>query len=77
MGKKIRIALLAALCLLQRAPAHAEADFGTLSFTGYADFRVLAPPPETAWLNGGLSKFRYGGNGGQFPFCRSGGCKAI
>jgi hypothetical protein len=71
MGKKIRIALLAALCLLQRAPAHAEADSGPLSFTGYGDFRVLASPPETAWLNGGLSKFRYGGNGGNFRFAEA------
>lgn len=27
----------------------------------YADFRLVAPPRETSWVNGGLSKFRYGG----------------
>jgi hypothetical protein len=56
--------LLAAVGL----PAQAEENFGALSVSGYADFRLVAPPRETQWLNGGLSKFRYGNEEGNFRF---------
>ena len=66
MGKGIRIALvLAALCVVQRVPAFAQNE-GALTVTGYGDFRALASPSQTAWLNGGLSKFRYGDSDGNF-----------
>ena len=60
--------LAAGLLAAASLPARAEQDFGALSVSGYADFRLIAPPRETAWLNGGLSKFRYGGDGGTFRF---------
>ena len=69
MGKKIRIALLAALCVMQRVPAFAQSD--ALTISGYGDFRAIAAPSETAWLNGGLSKFRYGGRDGNFRFAEA------
>src|ERR1700761_2417515 len=53
------------------APARAEVNFGDLSLSGYADFRAIAPPREVAWLNGGLSKFRYGNDEGQFRFAEA------
>jgi hypothetical protein len=52
-------------------PAHADVQLGDLSLSGYADFRVIAPPSETAWLNGGLSKFRYGDSAGNFRFAEA------
>src|ERR1700735_3492160 len=69
MGKKIRIALLAALCVMQRVPAFAQSD--ALTISGYGDFRAITAPSETAWLNGGLSKFRYGGRDGNFRFAEA------
>ncbi len=69
MGKGIRIALLAALCVVQRVPAFAQSDVLTIS--GYGDFRAAASPSQTAWLNGGLSKFRYGGGDGNFRFAEA------
>ncbi len=60
--------LAAGLLVAASLPARAEQDFGALSVSGYADFRLVDPPRETAWLNGGLSKFRYGGDGGTFRF---------
>ena len=54
--------LLAALLFAALAFARAcRADFGALTVSGYADFRLIAPPRETAWLNGGL---------GQIPLWR-------
>jgi hypothetical protein len=44
------------------APMAASA--AEFSFSSYADFRLVAPPKETSWPNGGLSKFRYGGGPG-------------
>ncbi|MEO7054351.1 MAG: hypothetical protein ABI191_05205 [Rhizomicrobium sp.] len=64
------LALLAAL-LFGAAPAHAEENFGDLSISGYADLRIIAPPREVAWLNGGLSKFRYGNDEGHFRFAEA------
>ena len=52
-------------------PAHAEENFGDLSISGYADLRLIAPPREVAWLNGGLSKFRYGNDEGHFRFAEA------
>jgi hypothetical protein len=69
MGKAIRIALLAALCVMQRAPAFAQSD--ALTISGYGDLRAIAAPSQTAWLNGGLSKFRYGGRDGNFRFAEA------
>lgn len=71
MGKGIRIALLAALCVLARVPAHAEVNLGSLTLAGYGDFRALASPSQAAWLNGGLSKFRYGDDEGNFRFAEA------
>ena len=69
MWKGIRIALLAALCVMQRVPAFAQSDVLTVS--GYGDFRAIAAPSETTWLNGGLSKFRYGSGDGNFRFAEA------
>jgi len=65
------LALLAILIAAGSMPAWADENFGALSLSGYADFRVIAPPRETAWLNGGLSKFRYGNDEGQFRFAEA------
>ena len=62
------LALLAILIAGGRAPAWAEENLGAISVSGYADFRLIAPPRETAWLNGGLSNFRYGNDEGHFRF---------
>jgi len=72
-GLHIGCALLAASFFLASfaVPARAEQDFGPLGVSGYADFRVIASPQETSWLNGGLSKFRYGGNEGNFRFAEA------
>src|SRR6201996_574644 len=50
--------LLLALLL---APSQGAWAFD-FSWDTYADFRLAAPPAQTSWLNGGLSKFRYGGD---------------
>ncbi|HUO03356.1 MAG TPA: hypothetical protein VMU31_11290 [Rhizomicrobium sp.] len=71
MGKGIRIAFFTALCLLQRAPAFAQSDGSVLTISGYGDFRAIASPSETGWLNGGLSKFRYGDSDGDFRFAEA------
>jgi len=42
MWKGIRIALLAALCVMQRVPAFAQSD--ALTISGYGDFRAIAAP---------------------------------
>jgi hypothetical protein len=60
--------LVATLLAAVGVSAHAEENYGDLSVSGYADFRLIAPPRETAWLNGGLSKFRYGDDDGNFRF---------
>lgn len=44
------------LCCVLGANAHA-ADF---SLDGYADLRLVAPPHEVSYLDGGLGKLRYG-----------------
>jgi hypothetical protein len=69
-GLHLGCVLLAAslFCASLAGPARAEQEFGALGVSGYADFRLVAPPSETAWLNGGLSKFRYGDNEGNFRF---------
>ena len=65
-------ALAAALLFAVPGPmAHAEESVGGLRLSGYADFRVVDAPRETAWLQGGLSKFRYGGGGGNFRFAEA------
>ena len=71
MWKGGRIVLLAALVFFQRVPARAEIDLGPLTVSGYGDFRAIASPSQTAWLNGGLSKFRYGGAEGNFRFAEA------
>ena len=70
-GRRVWALLAAILFALLGQPAHAEESFGALSISGYADFRLIAPPPETAWLNGGLSKFRYGDAEGNFRFAEA------
>jgi hypothetical protein len=71
MWKGIRIALLAALCVMQRVPAHAQEEGSAFSISGYGDLRAIAAPSQTAWLNGGLSKFRYGNGDGNFRFAEA------
>jgi hypothetical protein len=39
--------------------------------SGYGDVRLVASPKMTSWLNGGLGKFRYGGNEGNFRFAEA------
>ena len=53
-------ALLAAILFLASPVPAARALNLTDNFStsGYADFRVVAPPSETSWLSGGLGKFR-------------------
>lgn len=63
----LAVTLFAALGM----PARADENFGSLSVSGYADFRLVAPPSETQWLNGGLSKFRYGDSAGNFRFAEA------
>ena len=53
--------LLTALC---GAPARAV----EFDFAGYGDARIVAEPAMTAWLQGGLGKFRYGGSNGDMQF---------
>src|ERR1700677_1104819 len=54
------LAMVLAACLAQDAKAFDISD--DFAITGYGDVRaVIAPDPET-WLDGGLGKFRYGGN---------------
>jgi hypothetical protein len=72
MGKRTRIALLlAALCIAPRAPAFAQNEDAAFTISGYGDIRALAAPSQTAWLNGGLSKFRYGNREGNFRFAEA------
>ena len=57
---------LLALPLLVFFPARAQAlDF---AFSGYADARVLASADQTSWVKGGLGKFRFGPDRGNFRF---------
>ena len=56
-GRDFLWALLVAVC----AAAPARADIADIfSFSGYADLRLIAPANDTAWLRGGLGKFRFG-----------------
>src|SRR3569832_357468 len=71
-GESCRVmALLAILVAAGSMPVRAGENPGALSVSGYADFRLIAPPRETAWLNGGLSKFRYGNDEGHFRFAEA------
>lgn len=54
----VRASLLAALAFACCAKAQAV-DF---DFQGYADFRLVVPPGERSWLDGGLGKLRFGSN---------------
>ena len=51
-------ALLAVLAFASSAGAEAL-DF---NIDGYADFRLVVPATERSWLDGGLGKFRFGGD---------------
>ena len=63
----MRIGLpLLAIPLLAFLPARAEAL--DLAFSGYLDARVIAPSNQTSWVKGGLGKFRFGPNRGNFRF---------
>lgn len=46
----------------------ARADAVDLAFSGYLDARVIAPAGETSWVKGGLGKFRFGPDRGNFRF---------
>jgi hypothetical protein len=63
-GRPIYGALLIALAAVWGSPARAM----EFSVTGYGDVRLVASPDMTSWMNGGLGKFRYGGNQGNFRF---------
>src|ERR1700735_418450 len=39
--------------------------------SGYGDARLIASPNMTSWVDGGLGKFRYGGNAGNFRFAEA------
>lgn len=55
------------LFVLLTATAPACAD--TIDFSGYADFRFVAPPgDDRSWLDGGLGKLRYGKGDSDFQF---------
>src|SRR5271155_3077808 len=50
-----------AVLLCAAAPARAD----DVSWQGFIDARLIAPPGEVSWLKGGLGKLRYGsGSGG-------------
>ena len=53
-------AMLLAVCLAQNARAFDLSD--DLAVTGYGDVRAVIAPHPQSWLDGGLGKFRYGGN---------------
>jgi hypothetical protein len=57
---------LLAIPLLALLPARAQAL--EVAFSGYLDARVIAPPDETSWVKGGLGKFRFGPDRGNFRF---------
>jgi len=57
--RAIGSALFAAL-LCAAAPARAD----DLSWQGFIDARLIAPPDEQSWLKGGLGKLRYGSEDG-------------
>src|ERR1700742_813133 len=52
------------LCLLA-APAAAQIETGA---SGYIDLRLVSPADETAWLQSGLGKTRYGSGDSDFQF---------
>jgi hypothetical protein len=52
---------IAAFFLLVLPKAHALDLADDLTITGYGDLRVVAPADPASYLNGGLGKFRYGG----------------
>jgi hypothetical protein len=54
--RRLALLLLPFLALVTNEGAHAS----TFSFNGYADFRLVLPPSEKSWLDGGLGKLRYG-----------------
>lgn len=57
---------LLAVPLLALSVARAEAV--EFAFSGYLDARVLAPAEEKSWVQGGLGKFRFGPDRGNFRF---------
>ncbi len=60
-GLAVTAAMLSVLrALAQRAMALDVSDDFTI--TGYGDVRAWSRPILPSWLNGGLGKFRYGGN---------------
>jgi len=64
-GRIAGASLALMLCLAPQAAGAVE-----FSFSSYADFRLAAPPRQAGWLDGGLSKFRYGG-GPSFRFAEA------
>ena len=68
-GHFLVCAVMALACALA-GPVRAD-SFGDLSFSGYADFRVLASAGQAAWLKGGLGKFRYGPESGKALFAEA------
>lgn len=64
MLRKSSCLALAGICAVAAVPASAL-DF---AFDGYADFRLILPGGERAWLDGGLGKLRYGAGDANLQF---------
>jgi hypothetical protein len=62
---RMRLPLLAVPLLVL---SMARADPVDFAFSGYLDARVIAPAAETSWVQGGLGKFRFGPDRGNFRF---------
>jgi hypothetical protein len=62
---RMRLPLLAVPLLVL---SMARADAVDFAFSGYLDARVIAPAAETSWVQGGLGKFRFGPDRGNFRF---------
>jgi hypothetical protein len=67
----MRLAVLAGGLAVAASTASA-ADLVGLEFHGFADYRLVAPPSETSWVNGGLGKTRFGGGGAEGRFGAAG-----
>jgi hypothetical protein len=66
---RIGLALLATPLLALLATRAEALDLTPdISVSGYADLRLIAPSDQTSWVKGGLGKFRYGPNRGNFRF---------
>src|SRR5579862_3480874 len=65
MRRDFGLAPFAAGALLELTQTAHAVDF---TFDGFADFRLVAPAGERAWIDGGLGKTRYGEGDSNFQF---------